>query len=192
MAEEDVKMNEENENNAAGTSLIQTTQTRVQDLFGGAFKIGKFPATYRDISDLVPVNDNQEVFSDVNESNPAYSGNQLIIEILERTEKEDVEAIEYNFKDLAETQGGIEPHILSQQHFTSGVQVKQVMPNVCIIGCQQTLHLLKGTQKIFPTKKTHDTERDFVTMLMCLLRLKEPFNTDILITLNVPDKYSDD
>ena len=28
-------------------------------------------------------------------------------------------------------------------------------------------------------------------MLMCLLRFKEPYNTDILFTLNVPDKFSD-
>ena len=44
------------------------------------------PSNYRDISDFVPIFDNQEIFSDVAEENPAYSGNQLIIEILEATE----------------------------------------------------------------------------------------------------------
>ena len=28
-------------------------------------------------------------------------------------------------------------------------------------------------------------------MLMCLLRFKAPYNTDLLFTLNVPDKHSD-
>ena len=72
-------------------------------MFGGAIKIEKFPVTLRDISDFVPISDNQEIFSDFNENNPAYSGNQLIFEILEKTEKSDNDAIEYNFTDLAET-----------------------------------------------------------------------------------------
>ena len=51
----------------------------------------------RDISDLIPINDNQEVFSDVNESNPAFSGNQLIIEILAKVAKNSSEAISFIF-----------------------------------------------------------------------------------------------
>ena len=38
----------------------------------------------------------------MNESNPAYSGNQLIIEILDRIEKPDNEAIVFNFNDLGQ------------------------------------------------------------------------------------------
>ena len=67
--------------------------TRLQELFGGAIRIDKFPVTLRDISDFVPISDNQEIFSDVNENNPAYSGNQLIFEILEKTDQPDNEAI---------------------------------------------------------------------------------------------------
>ena len=48
---------------------------RNQELFGGGIKIEKFPVTLRDISDFVPISDNQEIFSDFNENNPAYSGN---------------------------------------------------------------------------------------------------------------------
>ena len=44
---------------------------------------------------------------------------------------------------------------------------------------------------IIPNKKAQG-DRDFVMMLMCLIRLGEPFNTDILINLNVPDKHTDD
>ena len=53
----------------------KNTQTKDHSLFGGAFSIKKFPSTFRDISDIVPVSDNQEIFSDLNEGNPQYSGN---------------------------------------------------------------------------------------------------------------------
>ena len=46
---------------------ITPCATKVQELFGGAFRIDKFPATLRDISDVVPVSDNQEIFSDTND-----------------------------------------------------------------------------------------------------------------------------
>ena len=64
------------------------------------------------------------------------------------------------------------------------------MPHVNISGSAFSLSLLKGTQKILPNKKT--TDRDLVTLLMCILRFREPYNTDLLFTLNVPDKFDDD
>ena len=57
--------------------------------------------------------------------------------------------------------------------------------------CVQSVHLLKGTQKIIPNKRPQG-ERDFVTMLMCLVRLESAFDTDLLITFNVPDKHTDE
>ncbi|CDW87854.1 UNKNOWN [Stylonychia lemnae] len=117
-------------------------QWSLRDLFGGALFI-KLPLEFADIryilqktnnptySSHVPVSDNQEVFSNVN--NDA----QLIIELLEYHE-------------------GTEAFIL------------------------------KGTQKIIPNKKVNDT-RDFVSIIMLLIRLKQ-FKTDLLITLNIPDK----
>ena len=90
-------------------------------MFGGSFTIEKMPQTMRDISDFVPVSDNQEIFSDVNEANPAYSGNQLIVEILENSGKSDNEAIQYNFEDLVETQTAKDANIVSVQHFPNGV-----------------------------------------------------------------------
>ena len=50
---------------------------------------------------------------------------------------------------------------------------------------------MKGSQKIIPNKRAQG-ERDFVTLLMCLIRLDAPYNTDLLLTLNVPDKHTDD
>ena len=66
---------------------------------------------------MVPISDNQEIFSDVNENNPAYSGNQLIIEILERTDNPDDEAIQFNFMDLAENTNASDTAQLSVKHF---------------------------------------------------------------------------
>jgi flagellar hook-associated protein FlgK len=74
--------------------------------------VDKFPASYRDISDIVPISDNQEIFSDMNENNPAYSGNQLIIEILDRINKSDEEALTFNFNELADEQSAMDPAIL--------------------------------------------------------------------------------
>ena len=45
--------------------------------------------------------------------------------------------------------------------------------------------------RVIPNKKAQG-DRDFVTFLMQLVRLGEPYNTDILITLNVPDKHTGD
>ena len=42
-------------------------QPTKRDLFGGAFTIDSFPQNFRDISDFVPIADNQEVFSDVDD-----------------------------------------------------------------------------------------------------------------------------
>lgn len=42
---------------------------------------------------------------------------------------------------------------------------------------------------VIPNKKAQG-DRDYVTMLMHLVRLGEPYNTDILMTLNVPDKHT--
>ena len=92
-------MDEDHVMNANGEAIQHqnTAGTKVQTLFGGAFKIDKFPETLRDISDIVPIGDNQEIFSDVNELNPAYSGNQLIIEILQKIDKPDAEALSFHF-----------------------------------------------------------------------------------------------
>ena len=95
-----------------GDSSVKPT-TKIQELFGGAFRVEKFPTTFRDISDIVPISDNQEIFSDINESNPAYSGNQLIIEILDRIDKPDAEAIQFNFNDLGQEQNATDITVIS-------------------------------------------------------------------------------
>jgi hypothetical protein len=63
-------------------------------LFGGALKLD-LPTSFRSMEDLIPVPDTQEIFQDMTKEGTNYG--QLIVEILERTEKADSEAIEFNF-----------------------------------------------------------------------------------------------
>ena len=42
-----------------------------------------------------------------------------------------------------------------------------------------------------PNKKQQGT-RDFVTILMCLFRFDEPYDTDLLMSLHIPDKYTEE
>ena len=65
------------------------------------------------------------------------------------------------------------------------------MGGIDINECEYSMHTLKGTQKIIPNKKPQG-DRDFVTMLMCLVRLNEPYDTDLLITFNIPDKHTEE
>ena len=73
------------------------------ELWGGAMA-AKVPTAFRDISDLVPVPDNQEIYQDM--SKPEQTGNlncgQVFFEILEQQDLEIVEAVNYCFGDLAE------------------------------------------------------------------------------------------
>ena len=76
-------------------------------LFGGAL-IAKVPESFKDISDLVPVPDNQEIYQDMSKQEETHEANlgQLFIEILEQTQIENpVDAITYCFNDLAEANG---------------------------------------------------------------------------------------
>ena len=66
-----------------------------------------------------------------------------------------------------------------------------MVPQIFIKEANVFASILKGTQKVVPNKKAQG-ESDFVTMLMCLIRIGEPFNTDLLITFNVPDKHTDE
>ena len=89
-------------------SVYNQKEGEMQDieLFGGALAC-KLPSTFRDISDFVPVPDSQEIYQDM--TKPAEGSTevvanfgQLIVEILDQTEKNDEEALPYLFNDLAE------------------------------------------------------------------------------------------
>ena len=125
-------------------------QANKKELYGGAFSIDSFPANLRDISDKVPIQDNQEVFSDVAEDNNA-SGNQLIIEILDATDKTDSPA-DFHFKTLAEEQEANDVTIVSSLQ-------KQLadLPKIKINGAPATAYLLKCTMMVQPVKRKFPT-----------------------------------
>ena len=74
-------------------------------MFGGALA-ASLPSSFRDISDFVPVPDNQEIYQDMTkaeEGSPAVANyGQVIFEILDQAEKPDSEALPYLFTDMAE------------------------------------------------------------------------------------------
>ena len=64
------------------------------------------PSSFRDISDFVPVPDNQEIYQDMTKAeeggNAVANYGQVIFEILDQAEKPDSEALPYLFNDMAE------------------------------------------------------------------------------------------
>ena len=64
-----------------------------------------------------------------------------------------------------------------------------VAPNINVSGCTYSIHILKGIHKVIPNKK-QQANRDYVTVFMCLFRFNEPYDTDLLLTFNVPDKFT--
>ncbi|CAI2381047.1 unnamed protein product [Moneuplotes crassus] len=140
-------------------------------LYGGALGI-QLPGDFNDLSDIMPIEDNQEVFTDMK-----YDA-KLIIEVLECLDLNDETALSSNFKELAETQNATDVCIEK-----CGINA-EVAPK--IRGSNIIKSYLKGTQHIIPSKRA-DEDREEVTLFMVHLRLKE-HDADILVTLNVPNK----
>lgn len=63
------------------------------DLYGGALKV-VLPEDFHDLSDIMPVDDNQEVFTDFK-----YDA-KLIIEVLEYLDNNDENALTANFNEV--------------------------------------------------------------------------------------------
>jgi hypothetical protein len=67
------------------------------------------PPVMRDMSDKMPIPDNQYVFTDISDSNNIGT---IIIELAEPVESED--PVEFCFKDLAEANGATESKIVNK------------------------------------------------------------------------------
>jgi len=82
-------------------NIMQTQNETKQELFGGALNV-TLGTQWSDMSNRVPIPDNQEVFQDMTEAADANSG-QLIVEILEMSnDVANDKAAEYIFDDLAQ------------------------------------------------------------------------------------------
>ena len=83
-------------------------------------------------------------------------------------------------------------HVIQVNNLQSGSQeLAEFAPLISLDPHKFSVHLLKGIAKICPNKKPNG-ERDFVTILVGLIRLQPPFSTDILVTLNIPDKHTNE
>ena len=76
--------------------VTNTQESIIKDLFGGAISVS-LPVQFKDISDLAPVPDNQEVFQDLS------SNTDVVFEVLEYSKSvPDEQSISYLFSDLGE------------------------------------------------------------------------------------------
>ena len=81
------------------------------------------------------------------------------------------------------------------------------LPHPNTLSSPISVHFLKGNAMIAPSKRKGGPEesdpsagtngddtsgKDYVVLLICLIRLGEPYTTDLVITLNVPDKITDE
>eukprot|EP00347_Sterkiella_histriomuscorum_P011483 403372281 len=105
---------------------------------------------------------------------------QYIIELLEHQVIPDEESVQYHFNDLVECNKAETPSILNVRKLEPS-ELSNLQLKTEYVG-----YLLKGTQIIIPNKKVNDS-RDFVTILMLLLRIPQ-FDVDVLLSLNIPDK----
>ena len=73
---------------------MEIEDKKIVKLYGGAIEV-TLPKDFYDLSDIIPVEDNQEVFTDLK------FDAKLIIEVLEWLEPEDDKAIVANFNEVS-------------------------------------------------------------------------------------------
>jgi len=146
----------------------------LRQLFGGGLQ-AVLPSAWRDMSDIVPIPDNQEVFNDSSLDVTA------VVEILERVEKTDEEAAEYLFKDLAQVNEAADEK-MNRVEAIRAVSVAEA-PGVSPL-CAK--YLLVGEQWVKPDQ-SFSTVPDQVKVLLFLLRLPE-VGSDLVVSINYPCK----
>ncbi|CAL8464048.1 g3583 [Coccomyxa elongata] len=138
-------------------------------LFGGAAEIA-LPPRLADVSNVRPVPDNQEVYTDPNVDQ------SLIIEIVEHVDVPDSDSAQHCFNDLASVSGAGMQQIESEA-ILSLQDIPGVPPDAykaIVIGEQL---VAKGRQA------THAANR--VQVILAIIRLKQ-VSSEVLITLNTP------
>lgn len=145
-------------------------QLKQRELFGGAVTIN-IPENFVDVSDIRQVPDNQEVFIDPG------SDLSLVIEILQRVEKEDdKEAIEFHFSALAD------------DNSASSSRIFEILPqNDSQVQKQHTTRIskpiiLRGEQEV---SKFNTSSLDKVSISLALFRVGFK-NVDIVMSVNTP------
>lgn len=145
----------------------------IRELYGGAIK-ALIPERFVDVSEFRQVPDHQEVFSD------PVTDESIIIEILEREQLPDNEAIVSHFNDLAEANSA-EARILKSESIPH-VDLPQLGTNVPF-----TAGFLIGEQNI---AKFREDAKNLVGILILLVRLPS-VTTDLLISYNGPQRIAE-
>ncbi|QIX00574.1 hypothetical protein AMS68_006091 [Peltaster fructicola] len=136
------------------------------DLFGGSI-VADLPSSFADVSDFRQVPDHQEVYLDKD------GFTSIVVEILERVEQPDIEALKYHLHDLVDTDASqtkiitaAEAHFAKLPPGTSAYTLLAIAP---------------------PDEKQRGraNEPDFVAIYLTMLRLPEQ-KTDLLVAVNVP------
>ncbi|KAK5135051.1 hypothetical protein LTR08_005711 [Meristemomyces frigidus] len=135
-------------------------------LFGGALT-ASLPSTFTDVSEMRQVPDHQEVWLDPN------GFTSIVVEILERVEKPDLEALQHHLDDLVEEDAG------EMKVWTSGVAHFVRLPQ------GTPAYTLLATTPPGAKQRGRAHEPEFVGVILMLVRL-EAQKTDLIVAINVP------
>jgi hypothetical protein len=149
----------------------------IRPLYGGAI-IAKLPEEFKDVSDVRPVPDHQEVFLNDHEVS-------IISELLDlgHDQSDDV-VLQYYFHDLANNNESQQTQILHERLVvddTAAAGSHHFMP---MIGGSHTKMMLIGKQSVKKYRSETSPLHD-VYIIMTLIRLRN-VDTDVLLTLNIP------
>ncbi|KAK3115587.1 hypothetical protein LTR53_004893 [Teratosphaeriaceae sp. CCFEE 6253] len=145
---------------------MATTNYVPASLFGGAITC-LLPSHFADVSNLRQVPDNQEVYLDTD------GFTSIAVDILERVDKPDREALEWHLKDIVEEDvGKMKVWRLSEARLAK-------MPE------GTPAYTLFATSPPGAKQRCRSNEPAFVGMLLTLIRLVEQ-KTDIVVAVNVP------
>ncbi|KAK3706864.1 hypothetical protein LTR37_012543 [Vermiconidia calcicola] len=136
------------------------------DLFGGAIT-SSLPATFADVSEIRQVPDNQEVYLDKD----GFSS--IVVDILERVERPDDEALKFHLQDIVEVDVG------ETKVWTSGAAHFSKLPQ------GTPAYTLFATSPPGSKQRGRANEPDFVGILLTMIRLEQQ-KTDIIVAVNVP------
>lgn len=151
--------------------------TTSRPLFGGAMS-ADFPDRYADVSDIRPVPDNQEVWTD------ADRDESVIMEILERVDDgpDDAEgAAAWFFRDLAEVN---DASVSSGASEILSVRALEPSDMPSLGGPFAAASLCVGRQRVTKSRDRDDA-RNLVEVSVANVRLPQ-VGTDLLVTLNRP------
>lgn len=184
---------------------IEESLLKHELLFGGAIRLA-IPSKWRDVSDIRPVPDHQEVYQDctfaggiIPQSSPGTiegTGACLIVEILERQDDvKDAEAAKYFFRDTAEANGEIVGEIFNTNVWNAGHSQSNstrptdenynLMPS---LSARVKVCTCSGFHSVSPLKNRTSLEEGKAPLIrvdLAVVRL-EAVETDLLITMSTP------